>query len=50
MKNFNKLARKLVRDWGDTPKKIVGEDCTALEIARITLRPPRRAEIARRRG
>lgn len=50
MKNFNKMARKLVRDLGDTPKKVLEDGRSALEHAREALRPARDEEIRRRRG
>lgn len=50
MKNFNKMARKLVRELGDTPKKILEDGRTALEHAREALRPAWDAEIRRRRS
>lgn len=50
MKNFNKLAKKLVRELGDTPKKIMEDGRTALEQAREALRPLRDKEMKRRHG
>jgi hypothetical protein len=50
MRNFNKMARKFVRDMGDTPKKILEDGRTALEHAREALRPAWQEELNRRRG
>lgn len=50
MKNFNKMARKLVRDLGDKPKDMDESGVTALEAARQALRPAWDEELRRRKG